>query len=387
MCNANEFLALMLSGYSRDYMSNSKNIRVCQVLHGIVGGGVAPLVSIVVPVYNAAQTLEKCVGSLTSQTFGNIEILLVNNGSTDDSLEVCKKIANKDSRIKVIDHYEKGVSTARNRGIDESSGDYIMFVDADDWIDANVCEVFANLNSKYNYDLFCFSAQYHKKKSTIKSFLFAGNVEQFSLVQKKELQIKIFAPQAPGVCYKTETRFLGSVWGKFFRRNVLLNENIQFAKGVIISEDVLFNTLALDFFTNIGYSSDCFYHYELRDDSAQNRYRPNSEKYFLYVIRLIQNWLVQTNKSQDYVDAASCLFVHYVFGVLKEDVFHKDNPFRKQYVCRLNELLNCKEVNRVLKCVNKCYLSVPENILVFLLCKKKFLFIKVIMMIYNFMKV
>ena len=363
----NEFLVLMLSG----------NFKIMP----------SPLISIVVPVYNAAQTLEKCVGSLTSQTFGDVEILLVNNGSTDNSLDVCNRIAAKDARVKVIDHFEKGVSTARNRGIEESSGDYVMFVDADDWIDANVCEVFANLNSKYNYDLFCFSAQYHKKKRAIKSFLFAENVEQFSLEQKKELQIKIFAPQAPRVYYKTETRFVGSAWGKFFKRDVLLNENIHFAKGVIISEDVLFNTLALDFFTNIGYSSECFYHYEQRDDSAQNRYRPNSEKYFFYVMRQIQNWLIRTNKSQDYVDAANCLFVHYVFGVLKEDIFHKDNPFCKRYVCRLNEMLNCKEINYVLKCVNKSYLSISENILVFLLYKKKFLFIKVIMMIYNFMKV
>ena len=76
-------------------MTNVKNIRVCQVLHGIVRDRFAPLVSIVVPVYNAAQTLEKCVGSLISQTFGDVEILLVNNGSTDNSLDVCNRIAAK----------------------------------------------------------------------------------------------------------------------------------------------------------------------------------------------------------------------------------------------------------------------------------------------------
>mgnify|MGYP003563704999 CR=1 FL=1 len=86
-------------------MAVNKNNRVCQVLHGIVGSGseqVIPLVSVVVPVYNAARTLEKCVDSLTSQIFNGVEILLINNGSTDNSLDVCKEIAGKDSRIKVI---------------------------------------------------------------------------------------------------------------------------------------------------------------------------------------------------------------------------------------------------------------------------------------------
>lgn len=345
-----------------------------------------PLVSIVVPVYNAAQTLEKCVDSLTTQTFGKIEILLVNNGSTDNSLDVCKNIAAKDSRIKVIDHYEKGVSTARNRGIDESSGDYVMFVDADDWIDKNVCEVFANLNSKYNYDLFCFSALYCKENKSVESFLYAENVDLFSPEQKESLQIKVLSPQAPKLDYKVNTRFAGSACGKFYKREILQKNNLYFATETVISEDVLFNTLSLDCFHRIGYTRRSFYHYEQQNDSAQNRYRPNSDKYFLYVIWRIQKWLVQTNKNQDYVDAANCLFVHYVFGILKEDVFHKDNPHRERYVCRLNELLDCKELNQILKFANKTYFSISEIILVFLLCKKNFFLVKVIMMIYNFIR-
>ena len=171
-------------------MAVGKNIRVCQVLHGIVGGGseqVVPLVSVVVPVYNAARTLEKCVDSLTSQTFDDVEILLINNGSTDNSLDVCKEIAGKDSRIKVIDISEKGVSAARNRGIELATGEFVTFVDADDWIDPDVCKLFADLNAKHNYDLFCYSAQYHKKGKTTTTYLFDKDVELLSLNQKEEL--------------------------------------------------------------------------------------------------------------------------------------------------------------------------------------------------------
>ena len=334
-----------------------------------------PLVSIVVPVYNAAQTLEKCVGSLTTQTFGKIEILLVNNGSTDTSLDVCKNIAAKDSRIKVINHYEKGVSTARNRGIDESSGDYVMFVDADDWIDTNVCEVFANLNSKYNYDLFCFSALYNKGKKSVKSFLYSENVDLLSPEQKESLQIKVLSPQAPVLDYKVNTRFAGSACGKFYKREILQKNNLRFATETTISEDCLFNTLALDYFCRIGYTKDYFYYYEQHDDSAQNSYRPNSDKYFGFVIKRIQKWLAESRKDQRFIDAANCLFVHYLFGIMKEDIFHKDNDISLIQRYKALELLLSKENHQaILQEVNKDFFSMLEKLLVFMM-KKKFCWI------------
>ena len=352
-------------------MPQNDNICVCQVLHGIVGGGseqVVPLVSVVVPVYNAARTLEKCVDSLTSQIFDDVEILLINNGSTDNSLDVCKEIAEKDSRIKVIDISEKGVSAARNRGIEFATGEFVTFVDADDWIDPDVCKLFADLNAKHNYDLFCYSAQYHKKGKITTTHLFGKDIELLSQNQKEELQIKVFAPQAPIFDYKTNTRFAGSAWGKFYKREILLNNNLRFATETIISEDVLFNTLSLDFFHKIGYTKQCFYHYEQSKGSAQNRYRPNSDKYFIFVVKKIQEWLQNTGKDQRFVDAANCLFVHYLFGILKEDLCHKDNPDDKNVPqSHLYSILSESVFVDVLRNVKWNYFSFTEKILVLML--------------------
>lgn len=355
-------------------MSQNKNIRVCQVLHGIVGGGseqVAPLISIVIPVYNAARTIEKCVKSLISQTFNDLEILLVNNGSTDNSLDVCQKLVEKDSRIKIINIAEKGVSVARNKGLEAASGKYISFVDADDWIDSNVCELFANLNAEHDYELFCYSAQYHKKKKTTISYLFNKDIELLSQNQKEELQIKVFAPQAPIFSYKMNTRFAGSAWGKFYKREILLKNNLRFSTETIISEDVLFNTLSLDYFHRIGYTKQCFYHYEQSEYSAQNRYRPNSDKYFIFIIEKIQEWLRNTAKDQRFVDAANCLFVHYLFGILKEDLFHRDNKIslKKRYA-GLKKLLCQEKYSDLLKMTDDNYFSLSESLLIFLIRKK-----------------
>lgn len=357
-------------------MPQNDNICVCQVLHGIVGGGseqVVPLVSVIVPVYNAARTLEKCVDSLTSQIFDDVEILLINNGSTDKSLDVCKEIAEKDSRIKVIDISEKGVSAARNKGIEFATGEFVTFVDADDWIDPDVCKLFADLNAKHNYDLFCYSAQYHKKGKITTTHLFGKDIELLSQNQKEELQIKVFAPQAPIFDYKTNTRFAGSACGKFYKREILLNNNLRFATETIISEDVLFNTLSLDFFHKIGYTKQCFYYYEQSKGSAQNRYRPNSDKYFIFVVKKIQEWLQNTGKDQRFVDAANCLFVHYLFGILKEDLCHKDN--RLSYAERkkaFKQVLSKGELWFPLVDVNNNFFSFPERMLVWLLKKKQF---------------
>lgn len=348
-----------------------KNICGCRVLHGIVDdelNRVAPLVSIIVPIYNAALTLEKCVSSLFVQTYKNVEIILVNNGSIDDSLELCRKLASLDNRILVLDLVEKGVSVARNKGVEIASGEYVTFVDADDWIDSNVCEIFAELNEKHHYDLFCYSAKYHKGKKLVDSFLFLENAEFFDENQKKELQIKVFAPNAPILKYKTNTRFAGSACGKFYKREILLNNNLRFATETIISEDVLFNTLSLDFFHKIGYTKQCFYHYEQSKGSAQNRYRPNSDKCFVFVVEKIQEWLQNTGKDQRFVDAANCLFVHYLFGILKEDLCHKDNPDDKNVPqSHLYSILSESVFVDVLRNVKWNYFSFTEKILVLML--------------------
>ena len=99
-----------------------------------------PLLSVVVPVYNAAKFLPHCLDSLCGQTYRNLEIVCVNDGSTDDSLAVLKKYASRDTRIKVIRQENAGVSAARNRGLDAATGELVTFVDADDWLEPNTYE-------------------------------------------------------------------------------------------------------------------------------------------------------------------------------------------------------------------------------------------------------
>ena len=111
-----------------------------------------PMVSIIVPVYNVEKYLGKCINSLLQQTYSNIQIILINDGSTDSSGNICNKYSDFDKRIFVLHKQNEGVSAARNAGIDISIGEYLLFVDSDDWLEANtVAEL---IEKKYGYPVF-----------------------------------------------------------------------------------------------------------------------------------------------------------------------------------------------------------------------------------------
>ena len=109
----------------------------------------APLISVIVPVYNVEKYLAKCIDSIIAQTYTNLEILLVDDGATDSSGAICDEYAQKESRIRVIHKENGGLSDARNRGIAEARGEYLGFIDSDDYIDVDMYELLYNLIQKY----------------------------------------------------------------------------------------------------------------------------------------------------------------------------------------------------------------------------------------------
>ena len=111
------------------------------------------LISIIVPVYNVEKYLEQCLESLLNQTYKNIEIIVVNDGSTDQSLDILNKYSFKDNRIKLYSQKNQGISAARNTALEHINGKYIMFVDSDDWIEINTCETALHELKKNDSDI------------------------------------------------------------------------------------------------------------------------------------------------------------------------------------------------------------------------------------------
>lgn len=183
------------------------------------------IVSVIIPIYKTKRWLPKCIESVMKQTYTNIEIILVDDGSPDESRSVCEKYAGKDARIKVIHKENGGVSSARNTGIDCASGKYVCFIDSDDWIPRNSIE-----------------AIYNKIKETNADFCSGAIRLIYPVHDRKELDT------ANCVCYKNDIQQLASymetldsgILGKLFCHDIIKKNNMKFPIGVSLGEDTVF---------------------------------------------------------------------------------------------------------------------------------------------------
>lgn len=211
-------------------------------------------VSIIVPVYNVEKYLSKCLESLINQTLKDIEIVCVNDGSTDNSLSILKEYANKDSRIKVIDKQNKGVSVARNLGIEVATGEYLMFVDSDDYLIENACEKALNTIEHNNSDI-CIFGHY----DLVDGKLVKSSVNKDIIKAQKQNN-------------QTYTDFSINIWDKIYNREFLIRNSINFIPNLKTSEDVIFNFICQFNNPNVSYSTEPLYVYRLtRENSATSK--------------------------------------------------------------------------------------------------------------------
>lgn len=200
-------------------------------------------VSIIVPTYNGEKTLKKCIASLTAQTYSDVEIIIVNDGSTDNTAIVATTLADTSESVQVIDCENNGVSVARNIGIEASTGDILMFVDSDDYVDPNYCQQAVDNMTKYGTDI-CIMGYLREEGSIIEKHVLS---RKDGLMSKSEVMIS------------TSDLDMGNfVWGKAFRAKLF--KNIRFIKGKNYEDIQIFYQL-VELATKISYCSVATYHY------------------------------------------------------------------------------------------------------------------------------
>ena len=195
------------------------------------------LISIIVPVYNAEKVLHYCVDSLLSQTYRDFEIILVDDGSTDCSGTVCDNYADKDPRIRVIHQQNGGVSNARNNGIIEAKGEYICFVDSDDYVSSNYLSALIEVKDRYpNIDnIWCGmqTTNGYDKDNALRRVVFSNN-ESISFSSRKNIM-------------DLHEKWLNACpFCKLFSREVIISNNLSFDERLSLGEDLLFNFDYLD---------------------------------------------------------------------------------------------------------------------------------------------
>ena len=225
-------------------------------------------ISIIVPVYNAEKYIENCVRSIAEQTYTNIEIILVNDGSSDTSGEKCDQLAQQDSRIKVIHKPNGGVSSARNAGLDVASGSYIAFVDSDDTVKSTWLTDLMLLNEGFEADVISFGLERINNGDIIAT----ETMPSFRAASKEEL--------APYFCRFYDDIF-GSVAVKLYKAEIIKNYNLRFDPTLAINEDAFFE---YSFFPHSHKFINCeniYYQYYFYQNSSSNKGRDDMIDVFL----------------------------------------------------------------------------------------------------------
>lgn len=258
-------------------------------------------ISIIVPVYNIEQYVERCLLSLLAQTYKNIEIIVVIDGSKDTSYEICQKIAKMDDRIKLIVQENKGVSAARNTGLSYATGEYVWFVDGDDWADAKCIEiVLPYLGQNIDIIMFSFMREYEKN---LKPAMLFENDKMFKNDEKEMLVRRLIGPIGDELNAPHRMEDLNPVWNKIYRKSLL--NDIEFVDMKEIGvEDLWFNINVFQKSKKIFYLNQKLYYYNKRNGNSLTR--AYDDKLFVKWKKLysyIERFIIDNEQGEEYNQA------------------------------------------------------------------------------------
>ena len=303
------------------------------------------LISVIIPVYNSEKYLKKSIESVMFQTYRNLEIILIDDGSTDKSAQICDKYAKNDVRIKVIHKKNEGVSIARNAGIEVSSGDYITFVDGDDWIEKDAIESLHKALINNNSDIV--RGNYYREDIT--GVYGKGNFYSF---ENKNINKDDFELRNKLLIMILTGKFLSYVWLLLIKKSLLIENKILFKKDISFMEDTLFYVELICTKSKIYFLDKETYHYFDNLDSA-TKSLDNVVRNIYSLLKVnndIRNILNKKQTNNDVLksemDTNHCNMIINLFFKL-----YKNNPYEKN---RIKE-----EIRKILK--NENFNSIIQN--------------------------
>ena len=301
-------------------------------------------ITVIIPVHNSIATLERCVNSVLQQTYNNLEILLVNNGSTDDSLSMCKKLEASDARIKVINLAEGNVSGARNAGLNAMTGDYFAFVDSDDFIDATMYEkLYHKLNADQADMAFCYF-NIVENNTVVKEYI------------EERLKDLVYGKQFQFIFKSGRDYVKANIWRTLFKADKL--RAVRFDERLYFGEDFAYMFQIFQVSCNMTLLEECLYNYILASTTM-------SKKYFK--VKMLQNDKIYAQYAYDFlcafgmndyaVAARYGSWIHVVHSVLAySDNYKNELPMilADEYWQEVTQKKNYKQFKKLL-CPNFKY--------------------------------
>lgn len=298
------------------------------------------MLSVIIPVYNAERTIEKCVNSVIEQQISNMEIIIINDGSIDGSKKKCEELAKRHSQIKMVNLENGGVSTARNAGLDVARGKYIQFVDADDFVEKEMAQIMIDIAEKMQCELVMCGFQrefYHKGKPWTNNTISCEN---------RTLDYNQFEQSFEELLIKG---YINPPWNKLYLRS-LITDNNRFIKGLSLGEDLIFNLEIIKKVKRIGVLHQPLYHNVEQNINSLTRMfsrkRQEDNKTIYYAIK---KFCEDSGYSQKHDKVNAKIFLRTDYINLERLIGHKKKMPRNEYRQFFDEIILCKETQDCLK--------------------------------------
>lgn len=308
-----------------------------------------PCVSIIVPIYNVEKYLDRCLKSIINQTLKNIEIILVDDESPDLCPQKCEEAAKRDKRIKVIHKKNEGLGFARNSGLEIATGEYVYFVDSDDYLDVHAAKKLYDAAIKDNLDI-CFAGiisedeKGNQKRDTPK---FAGSI--FKQPQIVDVVLAGMLGAEPPA--KNDTNLRMSAWQGIYRLSWLNENNLRFpSERQFISEDIIFHLDALPKAKSVGYIEDClFYHIVDNPNSLTHKYNPERFEKCCTLYLEERKKISQLENHEKMLTNAQRMFLGNVRVCLKQIIIKSETEGIKFAFSEIKKIVEKNTLKEVLK--------------------------------------
>lgn len=283
------------------------------------------VVSIIIPVFNEEERIKLCINSIQNQTFADLEIVIVNDGSTDNSLKILEELAQADERVKIFNFSNGGTGFALNKGLQMATGTYVGFSGADDWIEPQMYEKLVTTILKDKTDMVICDIQ-----------------KEFNQTFQKVLQLKtqiILRERLLEKCILMDFDY--SICNKLYKRDTLIENNVSFAEDLRISQDALFNFCVFANLNTVSILPKAFYHYVAKEGSLMSSPQDKRIASFNFIISAFNNYCIGNTKLDAWQIFKKYIgqgYQKYLFNlVLRSDVT-KTMGFKQYYQHILSHL-------------------------------------------------
>ena len=304
-------------------------------------------ISIIVPIYNAELYLSRCLDSLINQTYKNIEVICVNDGSTDRSLEIAMTYSRQHSEIIVVNKCNTGVSDSRNVALQRATGDYVMFVDSDDWISPNMVKHLLKEAVTSNAELvMCGYSSEYKDRTKDKIFDLPDRVV-YENDDLNQLHRQLFGPLNHELGNPESLDAIGTVWGKLYDMSILRKYDLKFVDLKIIgsNEDGLFNVEVFEYLTKVVFINQSLYHYWKENSSSiTSKYNSQLPLQWKQLFEYLKHHIEIYQKGSDYEEALKNRRCISLLGLGLNECFSGRKTSYMKKVSRWKQILKDSEV-------------------------------------------